>query len=337
MGIVLKGGLTIKIKVFVIVFFLCSVFLLISFINHQVQLKKEVTLINPQGEMVEVNGHNMHIYSEGEGDMTLVFMAGSGIAAPELEFKGLYSELSNDYRIAVVDRAGYGYSDVSKDSRDIDTILEETRETLKLAGEKGPYVLFPHSISALEAIYWAQKYPEEIKGIVGLDIGLPNEYVNQKLRGLHLFIVDLQSFLVKVGVHRFVPSITFDKKVIDSDFLTKEEKEIFKALSYKNVLNQNMIDELKSAKINAEKSRALPFPTKTPIVIFSAFPYTDEEAKKQSITLDEWDDHYHRYVSQFDIGDVISVHGEHSIYLYEPEMIAEKSKVFIQNLNSKSE
>jgi len=36
-------------------------------------------------------------------------------------------------------------------------MLEETRRALELSGEKGPYVLLPHSMSGLEAIYWAQK------------------------------------------------------------------------------------------------------------------------------------------------------------------------------------
>ncbi len=29
--------------------------------------------------MVEVNDHNMHIYVEGQGDTTLVFMSGGGV------------------------------------------------------------------------------------------------------------------------------------------------------------------------------------------------------------------------------------------------------------------
>lgn len=40
---------------------------------------------------------------------------------------------------------------------------------MKLSGEMGPFVLAPHSMSGLEALYWAQQYPEEVKAIVGLD------------------------------------------------------------------------------------------------------------------------------------------------------------------------
>lgn len=48
-------------------------------------------------------------------------------------------------------------------------MLEETRLALEMAGEKSPYVLIPHSMSGLEAIYWAQKHPDEIIAIIGFD------------------------------------------------------------------------------------------------------------------------------------------------------------------------
>ena len=122
---------------------------------HRISLQIERRKFPPIGKLVEVNGHQMHVYSEGEGVETLVFLSGSGTAAPALDFKALYSRLSSRYRIAVVERAGYGFSDTADTPRDIDTVLEETREALTLAGESGPYILFPHSLSGIEAIYWA--------------------------------------------------------------------------------------------------------------------------------------------------------------------------------------
>lgn len=67
-------------------------------------------------------------------------------------------------------------------SRRLDVMLEETRRALILTGEKGPYVLLPHSMSGLEAIYWAQKYPQEIKAIIGLDMAFPEAYEKRKYR-----------------------------------------------------------------------------------------------------------------------------------------------------------
>ena len=103
-------------------------------------------------------------------------MSGSGTCSPILDFKSLYSLLSNEYKIAVVEKFGYGFSDVVDKNRDIDTILSETRMALDKSGIEPPYVLCPHSMSGLEALYWAQKYPEEVEAIVGLDMAVPDYY-----------------------------------------------------------------------------------------------------------------------------------------------------------------
>src|SRR5690625_1437360 len=105
-----------------------SVFLLIisvGFINHKIQLSKEEELFIPNGELVEVNGHQMHVYTEGKGKETLVFMSGGGTSAPVLDFKSLYSLLSDKYTIVVIEKAGYGFSEITDTDRDIDTILSE--------------------------------------------------------------------------------------------------------------------------------------------------------------------------------------------------------------------
>ena len=94
-------------------------------------------MLTPLGELVEVNGNNMSVYTEGNGDKTLVFMSGGGTCSPILDFKSLYSLLNNEYKIAVVEKFGYGFSDVVDESRDIDTILSETRMALKKADVEG--------------------------------------------------------------------------------------------------------------------------------------------------------------------------------------------------------
>lgn len=138
------------------------------------------------GKMVTVKGNKMHVYAQGKGDNTFVFMSGSGTRYPMDDFKPLWSLLVKDNQIAVVDKAGYGWSEVTVAPRDIDTILEETREALKLSGIKPPYILVPHSLSGLEALYWGQKYPGEVKAIMGLDPAIPDYYEQAKLPSMGL-------------------------------------------------------------------------------------------------------------------------------------------------------
>ena len=138
-------------KVILIVITVIVLFVIISLFRHKVCSSREKDLLTPLGELVEVNGHKMSVYTEGDGAKTLVFMSGGGTCSPILDFKSLYSLLSNDYKIVVVEKFGYGFSDVVDENRDIDTMLSETRMALDKAGIKGPYVLCPHSMSGLEA------------------------------------------------------------------------------------------------------------------------------------------------------------------------------------------
>lgn len=146
----------------------------------------------------------MSVYTEGEGDKTLVFMSGGGTCSPILDFKSLYSLLSSEYKIAVVEKFGYGFSDIVDEKRDIDTILSETRMALDKAGIKGPYVLCPHSLSGLEALYWAQKYPDEVEAIVGLDMAVPTYYDEMDIS---IPMTKLGHYAAVWGITRWIPSL----------------------------------------------------------------------------------------------------------------------------------
>ncbi|HEY2493084.1 MAG TPA: alpha/beta hydrolase, partial [Paenibacillus sp.] len=240
-----------------------SIILFVSvsvFVYHNYQLSKESALINSEGTLVDFNNKKINVYNEGNGKDRYVFMSGSGIAAPVYEMKGLYSKFSKENKVAVIERAGYGYSDVFNDNRDIDKILEQTREALIQSGNKPPYILVPHSLSGLEAIYWAQKYPNEVKGIIALDIGLPQEYVTYKMDLIDSLTIRGVNVLTGIGFHRLVPSATYDPEVIQQSFLTKHEKEIFKAISYKQVFNDDMEQEMLQNYDNAKKSVDLSIP-----------------------------------------------------------------------------
>ena len=120
----MKRFITIISIICIVIILLILLIMLISFVNHKIKLKKEDKLFKTNGKIVEVNNHNINIYITGNSnsDITLVFMSGGGTCSPTLDFKTLYSLFENNYQIAVVEKAGYGFSDISDIDRDIDTI-----------------------------------------------------------------------------------------------------------------------------------------------------------------------------------------------------------------------
>ncbi|GAA3348650.1 alpha/beta hydrolase [Lysinibacillus sp. FSL M8-0216] len=293
---------------------------------HYRMVQKEEAVLRNNGMMVNVHGQRMNVYQEGDGEDTYVFMAGSGIAAPVYELKGLYSKFSQHHQIAVVDRAGYGFSEIAHDERDIDTILMQTREALLASGLQPPYILVPHSISGLEAIYWAQKYPEEVKGIIALDIGLPSQYVKHKMGTFDRWMVKGMSLATKVGLHRLVPSQVYNPQVMNMSFLTTEEKEIYQALSFKQFFNEDMKNELLHVYENSLQSEQLSLPQDIPILIVDAIAKENVHSKYTAQNRQDYAD----FAKQFTHAEVKEVSGTHSIYLYQPEEIYQLAIEFMK-------
>ena len=159
-----------------------ALLLLAAHIYHRFRLSKEAELRRPIGQLVEVEGHSMSVYLGGEGEKTLVFLSGGGTCSPILDFKSLYTLLEDQYRVAVVERFGYGFSDVVDKKRGIESILADTRAALKAEGIEASYILCPHSMSGIEALYWAQQYPEEVFAIIGLDMAVPKSYQDYNIQ-----------------------------------------------------------------------------------------------------------------------------------------------------------
>jgi alpha-beta hydrolase superfamily lysophospholipase len=204
------------------------------------------------GKMVAVNNHKMHVYTEGKGAVTLVFMSGSGTCSPMYDFKTLFSRMSDEYQIAVVERAGYGYSEISNMSRDIDTVLFETRTALKEANINPPYILFPHSMSAIEAFYWVQCCPNEIKAIIEIDPALPIHYetwdINYSLKRMKFY-----SKLINKWLKFLRPIVASNLPPLKNGILTKQDKKACKAISNHRILTNDMINETLVVKENAKK------------------------------------------------------------------------------------
>ena len=135
-------------------FVLFGLLFVAGIVNHRVQLARERATHWPPGQLVTVNGHRLYVYGEGAGQPTLVFLAGSGTTAPTYDFRGLSRRLSTEYRTVVVERAGYGWSDESSASRDITTVLGETRTALRGSGH-APTVSQGHLSAAETDAYCA--------------------------------------------------------------------------------------------------------------------------------------------------------------------------------------
>jgi len=197
------------------------------------------------GELVTINGHNIHVYVQGKKTApSIVFMAGHCTIAPVYDFKVLYEKLLPEFRVIVIEKYGYGYSDIYQSPCDIDTLVSLQRQALAAVGETGPYILAPHSMSGLEAIRWKQKFPDEVSAIIGIDMATPLSFSVWKEDDLKKTI-RLMRVLRGLHVGRFLASI-------NNLSLTEDEITQHQLLKKRNPFNLCCINEAKEVLNNAK-------------------------------------------------------------------------------------
>jgi len=130
----------------------------------------------PPGQLVDVNGHQMHIYATGTAKQTptVVFTSGWKTPSPYVDYYPLFKEISGYTRAVVYERPGYGWSEVAHGDRDITALTEELHQLLAASGESGPYILVGHSFGANEVLRYAQLYGAEVAGVVLIDGSNPD-------------------------------------------------------------------------------------------------------------------------------------------------------------------
>lgn len=284
---------------------------------HQLSLQKESKLLMPIGKKVVVNGHQMNVYIKGEGSETIVFLSGAGIASPILDFKNLLDPLSKKFKVVVVERAGYGFSEDSDQSRDVMEVLSETRQALSQAEVSGPYVIVSHSMASLESLAWQEKYPDEVKALVGLDWALPASYEDLKDNQALLTVAYWSS---KIGLLRYFPESFY----IKNPTLTETERQQYKLLAYKQLMSQAMLHESRLAKKNAKKVPSSINPKIPALLLVS-------NGEGTTFSQSEWQRYAEKFASDQSNVQVVYMDSPHDLYHYQSDAIVSRIKEFLEN------
>ena len=300
-----------------IIFVFLILFLGGTFGFHQLSLQKESKLLTPIGKEVTVNGHRMNVSVKGEGSETIVFLSGAGIASPILDFKNLTDSLSKKYKVVVVERAGYGFSQDSDRSRDVMEVLSETRQALSQAHVSGPYVIISHSMASLESLAWQEKYPNEVKALIGLDWALPESYEDLKE---HPTLITLAYWTSKIGLLRYFPESFY----IKNPTLTETERQQYKLLAYKQLMSQAMLHESRLAKGNAKKVPSSINPKIPALLLVS-------NGEGTTFSQSKWQNYAKDFSRNQSNIQVDYIDAPHDLYHYQSDAIVSRIKEFLEN------
>ncbi|WP_311490695.1 alpha/beta hydrolase [uncultured Streptococcus sp.] len=292
-------------------------FLVGTFIFHRISLEKEQASLTPMGKTVLVNGHKINVYVEGDGPETIVVLSGAGIASPILDFKNLTDSLSKKYKVVIVERAGYGYSEDSNQSRDVMEVLSETRQALSQANISGPFIILSHSMASLESLVWQEKYPDEVKALIGLDWALPSSYEDLKDNQALLTVAYWSS---QIGLLRFFPESFY----IKNPTLTESERQQYKLLAYKQLMSRAMLHESRMVKENAKKV-PLSINPKIPTLLLVS------NGQGTSFSQLEWKNYAERFASGQSNVKVVYIDAPHELYHYQSHEIVSQIEDFLKS------
>ncbi|QIL46771.1 alpha/beta hydrolase [Vagococcus coleopterorum] len=286
-------------------------FLLITFTVHQVSLKSEVKRIEPYGEKLKVFDGEMNIVDVGEGEKTILLLPGQGTASPYLDFKPMIDELKKDHRVVTIEPFGYGLSSQTDRRRSVENIVEEIHEVAKSLN-LSKYTLMGHSIAGLYAVNYAQDYPEEMEGFVGIDSSTPE----QPWPGIDMTVFD---FLKTAGVFRALIKVNPETGL----GVTKESPDFeqIKLLTMKNMSSRAMKDELQELSNSFPDSRGLTYPKDMPVLLFVA----DNEMNQKN-----WLEMHQAQVKDLNKGALIELPGAHYLHHTQMETIVKETTDFLK-------
>lgn len=280
----------------------------------------------PAGQVVEVNGHNMHVFAEGKGSATVVFASGWEVPCPYVDFYPLHSVISKHARIAVYDRPGYGWSEAADTPRNIDTMAGEVHQLLEKSGQKPPYVLVGHSIGSLEVLRFAQLYRDEVKGMVLIDGSNPEMYAHMaKPSALAYFRAGISHDLIylinKAGISRLLCAIMpnfYSSTVLSTarnsfSLAPRSLIGLDQAMFLKNFNNRNQLAEGRNKRNNASEVAAHGHLKNVPLVIITSEQTNSyREARMNQSNLFKW---------STDSKQIIVKDSGHAVHWYHPEVI----------------
>jgi pimeloyl-ACP methyl ester carboxylesterase len=121
----------------------------------------------PIGRLYDVEGRHLLLHHSGTGGPAVVIAPGAGLIG--LDYLNIHDQVSQFTTSVLYDRAGTGWSDQVELPRSTTEVTDELRSLLRAAGVPAPYLLVGHSLGGFYVRRYAQRFPDEVAGLLFLD------------------------------------------------------------------------------------------------------------------------------------------------------------------------
>lgn len=121
----------------------------------------------PIGRLIESGGRCFAVHRAGTGGPSVVFLPGAGLIG--LDFLNVHEAIAGFATSVIYDRGGTGWSDPARLPRSAAEVAGELHALLAAAEIPPPCILVGHSLGGAYARRFAQRYPDEVAGVLYLD------------------------------------------------------------------------------------------------------------------------------------------------------------------------
>ncbi len=283
--------------------------LLLTTGSHYVLTKRDQNNLPTYGQEVMVNQKAMNVLMQGEGEKTIVLLPGFGTGSPGLDFTPLTNDLSEHFRVIVIEPFGYGLSDAAPSDRTIEAMTQEIHACLQELGVS-EYILMPHSIAGIYSLYYCNQYPEEVLGVVGIDTSVPYQFDYMSSDGG----TKILSLLSDLGILRLGTAV-FPQLIMPKEADAAYTKEIRGNIRKLTLLNfKNTASEQEQIIRNFDMVKPMRFSKDVPLLFFLS-----TDTIKQSG--DWWLQEHEKQMEGVKKAEVVQLDGPHYLHhTYANEM-----------------
>jgi pimeloyl-ACP methyl ester carboxylesterase len=150
------------------------------------------------GQLVDVGGHQLHIYCTGRGSPTVVLEApATGMSTA---WGWVQPEIAEVTRVCSYDRAGLGWSEAGDAPYEPSAVPGELHTLLMRAQEPAPYVVVGHGLGTVFATLYAAEFGADVAALVLVDPPAPNAETSKVSPMVRL--INASPWLARTGVLR---------------------------------------------------------------------------------------------------------------------------------------
>lgn len=176
------------------------------------------------GDLVDINGSEIHIFCLGEGSPTVILENGTWGSYPD--WMEVMEGVKSTARVCSYDRLGIGWSSLGEKPSESESIAKTLKTVLEKRKIDGKIILVGFSAGGIYARKYAELFPGDVTGLVLVDSAHEEQVSRNAYRPNDTTLVRLCSYIAWTGIARIMG-------LMDGDVPESFEPEI--AIAQKNI------------------------------------------------------------------------------------------------------